>query len=294
VLSPSRYPAALELPGFCLYSSLPTLDSHEGHGGLDGDAVGVANTLECAARCVGALDCVSWTHEKGMCTLRGSFKSPCKQFEPWLRCIAAKTSTNGCHSGVVRPLPQSPTTDVDAALLRALNGNASSAVKLASGADDANDFLASTHLATFGQCNEHVCLDVDHCAARFTGPGRFAFVLTHDLRQPSTNRFSASHTYVLTISSSRCLLCCMLALSDCYVLTISAASRSTTAGLLLVVRIDRALIPTSRSNTTQCMLLLVVRAGNSPGVTACRCTMETCSLPASVSLRTPPWPGTRS
>jgi hypothetical protein len=200
VLSPSRYPAALELPGFCLYSSLPTLDSYGGHGGFDGDALGVANTAECAARCVGALDCVSWTHERGMCTLRGSFKSPCKQFEPWLSCIAAKTSTNGCHSGVVRPLPQSPTTDVDAALLRALNGNASSAaVKLASGADDSTDFLASTHLATFGQCNEHVCLDVDHCAARFTGPGRFAFVLTHDLRQPSTNRFSDSHTYVLTI-----------------------------------------------------------------------------------------------
>ena len=202
MLSPSRYPAALELPGFCLYSSLPTLDSYGGHGGFDGDAVGVANAAECAARCVGELECVSWTHERGMCTLRGSFKSPCKQFEPWLSCIAAKrkTSTNGCHSGVVRPLPQSPTTDVDAALLRALNANASSAaVKVTSGADDANDFLASTHLATFGQCNEHVCLDVDHCAARFTGPGRFAFVLTHDLRQPSTNRFSASHTYVLTI-----------------------------------------------------------------------------------------------
>jgi hypothetical protein len=187
-----------------------------------------------------------------MCTSRGSFKSPCKQFEPWLSCIAAKrkTSTNGCHSGVVRPLPQSPTTDVDAALLRALNGNASSAaVKVASGADDANDFLASTHLATFGQCNEHVCLDVDHCAARFTGPGRFAFVLTHDLRQPSTNRFSASHTYVMTISSSRCLLCCVLALSHTACST-AVCCCCNYCGESRVVRVGRS-IPASH-----CLLLL--------------------------------------
>ena len=64
--------------------------------------------------------------------------------------------------------------------------------------------LAAVDLATFGQCNDHTCLDVDHCAARYKGGnGRFGFVLTHDLRRPFGSRFKQSKTYVQLLKAAK-------------------------------------------------------------------------------------------
>ena len=44
--------------------------------------------------------------------------------------------------------------------------------------------LADLNVAVSGQCPGHNCLDVHHCAARYRGRGRFAFVHTDDLKRP--------------------------------------------------------------------------------------------------------------
>lgn len=99
------------------------------------------------------------------------------------------SGSNNCVSGLVRaglprrddpanPLviaPSEPNPAVDA------NPDAGAQPASASGGPGS---LADLNLAVLGQCHNHNCLDVHHCAARYRGRGRFAFVHTDDLKRP--------------------------------------------------------------------------------------------------------------
>lgn len=174
------------LPGICLNDS--TRLSRPYNNACGNKACSVQH---CAELCTVQMDCVSWTlfqkfpvkcpaqsfsnltdgQMQGLCVLRSEFHSPCGQFESWRKCMLRASVDTQCVSGLMRVGKQKTSIAPHAV-------NVTQSAKKFSTAD--------VNLAHIGQCNNHTCLDVFHCASRDNRIGKYAFILTHDLERSST------------------------------------------------------------------------------------------------------------
>jgi len=173
-----------------------------------GDKVVGVDVIQCRNKCIDDSRCIAWTHDRskkslavvvsgrsglGACTLHGSFltgggwwvtsnvtyRNCCKarvdvlyQFLQSSGMFPNSRKKPQCTSGLVRagrtrtdkiandPIPAGPGHGLD---------------------------LKDVNIAKIGQCHGNNCLDVDHCAARYTGPTKFAFIHTEDLSRKPYN-----------------------------------------------------------------------------------------------------------
>eukprot|EP00040_Diaphanoeca_grandis_P013589 m.68782 g.68782 ORF g.68782 m.68782 type:complete len:608 (+) comp23992_c0_seq1:377-2200(+) len=167
------------------------------------NVVGV-DVVQCQDMCLDDSRCIAWTHDRskkslavvvsgrsglGSCTLHGSFISgggdSVTANATYRNCCRARVDVLYKFLRSEAPFPSSrKNPKCTSGLVRAGRSRTDQVPgdPLVPGPGHGTD-LTNINIAKIGQCHGNNCLDVDHCAARYTGRGKFAFVNTDDLRR---------------------------------------------------------------------------------------------------------------